>query len=101
MLARESFSTVSAPGPFLIPPFLAAGSKDGQRLATTFAMPAGTILFVNGGAGWRATTFGQYEATLLGLGFDAQGHLHGLQFLGADAPGSPGQVYYGSFDEVP
>jgi hypothetical protein len=56
---------------------------------------------VNDGAAWSASTFGPYANMLLGLGFDGEGGIHGLQFLSTSDPGVPGLVTYGSFDQVP
>src|SRR5262249_2560327 len=85
--------------------FRMAAMPGGQRTALTFSSPHSdtapgwTTLFVRTDGGWSRTAIGDDTSLVMGLGFDSQGKLHGLEILQDPLLGT--FQFDATFDEVP
>jgi hypothetical protein len=77
----------------------------GERTALTFSSPHSdtspgwTTLFVRTDGDWSRTAIGDDNSLVMGLGFDSQGKLHGLELI--QDPRSGTFQFDATFDEVP
>jgi hypothetical protein len=85
---------------FTLPIFVAAAAREGSRLAVAFESSDQQTLFIEGPGGSLRVNLGGTEPYVAGLSFDADGGLHGLQYLSNILPSHTDWLHYGTFDEV-